>query len=429
MISHLLALGAGLATAGSPCILPMLPLLLAASVAPAASGVAHAGSDARSPAPSRWRPLAIVLGFVAAFSAAAWLLGASARVLGVPPQHWRTGAIVVMLGMGLMLLWPSLLARLMQPLGGLADVAHRLGQRAGAGLLGGVLLGMSLGLLWTPCAGPVLASVLALIATEPQAPQALGLLVAYALGAGLPMLALAYGGQAVLARTRGLMRHAERVRQAFGAMVVLTAAAMWTGADVRAAAWLSRSVSLWPVDAWAGDSVGGGAIGASVRESGNASSRSAPVPQAAPPLVGIAQWLNSPPLNLDKLRGHVVLVEFWTFACVNCLHTVPHIERWHRRFQSQGLVVIGVHTPEFAFERDPAQVRAAVARLGISYPVALDNDYATWQAWHNAAWPALYLIDTQGRIVWRHVGEGDDALIEARIQALLQAAQAPAQPG
>jgi len=132
---------------------------------------------------------------------------------------------------------------------------------------------------------------------------------------------------------------------------------------------------------------------------------------------------------LDKLRGHVVLVEFWTFACVNCLHTVPHIERWHRRFQSQGLVVIGVHTPEFAFERDPAQVRAAVARLGISYPVALDNDYATWQAWHNAAWPALYLIDTQGRIVWRHVGEGDDALIEARIQALLQAAQAPAQPG
>jgi len=216
MISHLLALGAGLATAGSPCILPMLPLLLAASVAPAASGVAHAGGDARSPAPSRWRPLAIVLGFVAAFSAAAWLLGASARVLGVPPQHWRTGAIVVMLGMGLMLLWPSLLARLMQPLGGLADVAHRLGQRAGAGLLGGVLLGMSLGLLWTPCAGPVLASVLALIATEPQAPQALGLLVAYALGAGLPMLALAYGGQAVLARTRGLMRHAERVRQAFG---------------------------------------------------------------------------------------------------------------------------------------------------------------------------------------------------------------------
>jgi len=412
MISHLLALGAGLATAGSPCILPMLPLLLAASVAPAAPGAAEArhdeGDQARRQATSRWRPVAIVLGFVGAFSAAAWLLGASAHVLGVSPQHWRSGAIVVMLTMGLMLMWPSVLARLMQPLGGLADVAHRLGQRAGVGLLGGALLGMSLGLLWTPCAGPVLASVLALIATEPQAPQALGLLVAYALGAGLPMLALAYGGQAMMARTRGLMRHAERVRQVFGALVVLTAASMWTGADVRAAAWLSRSVSLWPVDAWAAESVGS-------RSSGLASA-----PQAAPPLLGIAQWLNSPPLALDRLRGHVVLVEFWTFACVNCLHTVPHIERWHRRYQSQGLVVIGVHTPEFAFEREPAQVRAAVSRLGISYPVALDNDYATWRAWRNEAWPALYLIDTQGRIVWRHVGEGDEALIDAHIQTLLK---------
>lgn len=140
----------------------------------------------------------------------------------------------------------------------------------------------------------------------------------------------------------------------------------------------------------------------------------------APELVGISRWFNTPPLSLAGLRGKVVLVDFWTLGCSNCIHTLPHVQAWHRRYKDQGLVVIGVHTPEFAFEREPANVQAAIQRFGLGYPVALDNDSRTWNAWHNAYWPALYLIDKQGRVVYQHVGEGAYDLTEARIQQALQ---------
>lgn len=143
--------------------------------------------------------------------------------------------------------------------------------------------------------------------------------------------------------------------------------------------------------------------------------------RAAPELVGLGPWFNSPPLQLSALRGRVVLVDFWTHGCSNCIHTLPHVQRWHQRYQSQGLVVIGVHSPEFPSEREPANVQAAIRRHGLGYPIALDNDFRTWNAWRNAYWPALYLIDKQGRVVYEHVGEGAYERIEARIQEALRA--------
>jgi cytochrome c biogenesis protein CcdA/thiol-disulfide isomerase/thioredoxin len=391
VLQILLALGAGIATAASPCILPMLPLLLGAS----ATRSNAMGAD------SHYRPLFIVLGFIVSFASTALLFGATTRVLGLSQQVLRNASIAVLLISGILLVSPTLLERAMAPFGRLADLAQRLGNRAGAGHAGGLLLGVSLGLLWTPCAGPVLASVLALIATDQQSQHAASMLVAYSVGAGLPMLAIAYGGRAVTARARGMARNTGAIRQIFGGMVIVTAAAMYFHVDVGAVAWLSRLFS------------------------GNSDQASAEIGKAtigdrAPEFSGIDNWFNSSPLTMAQLRGKVVLVDFWTYDCINCVNTLPHIKRWNELYKKQGLAVVGVHTPEFSFERETDNLRAAIARWGIEYPVAQDNGFRTWAAWHNEYWPAVYLVSREGRVVFKHVGEGDYARIEQQIQDALK---------
>jgi thiol-disulfide isomerase/thioredoxin len=319
------------------------------------------------------------------------LFGASVRVLGVTQGALRQGAIVALWVFGALLLWPALAERAMAPLGGVADWAARRGMAPGT--WGGLGLGLTLGLLWTPCAGPVLAGILALVAAQSDAAQAAALLLAYSLGSGLPMLGIAHGGQTVLQRTRALARHAGAIRQGFGAIVIVAASAMHWGWDTAAAAWVADRMSS---PAWAQQGGSG-------------------PPDVAPEFSGITAWLNSPPLTMQGLRGQVVLVDFWTHACINCIRTLPQLVRWHERYAAQGLVIVGVHTPEFSFERDTAGVQAAIRRHGIRYPVAQDNGFRTWSAYRNQYWPALYLVDREGRIVFRHVGEGDEAAIERQI--------------
>ena len=389
MLQSMLALGAGVATVASPCILPILPLLLGAALGPAG------GSAARA---ARLRPLFIVLGFVLSFAVAALLFGASTRVLGLSQDMLRNASIVVLLVFGVLLSWPALLERAMLPLGRLADLGQRLGDRAGASHGGALLLGMSLGLLWTPCAGPVLASVLALVASEQQPLQAASLLVLYAVGAGLPMLAIAYGGQTATRQVRALAQHAAAVRRVFGVLVVATAAAMFWQVDAQVAAWLSRGFPVGSASA----------------------SESSPASDIAPEFMGIDRWFNSAPLSMEGLRGKVVLVDFWTYACVNCIHTLPHLKQWQERYRDQGLVVVGVHTPEFAFEHEAGNLQSAIERLGIVYPVAQDNRYRTWNAWGTQYWPSAYLVDRTGKVVFRHVGEGDYDAVERQIQQALR---------
>jgi cytochrome c biogenesis protein CcdA/thiol-disulfide isomerase/thioredoxin len=368
------AFGAGLATVASPCVLPLLPALL--------------GSSWGRPDP--WRPPLIVLGFIGAFSALALAFGASATALGLSAGAVRDVAAVLLLAMGVLLLWPALWEKLSLPLGRVADVAQRFGQ--GGGRLGALALGASLGALWTPCAGPALASILALVASATEPGQAAALLVAYAAGAGGPMLAVAYGGQRLAQRLRSWAGAAVRFRQALGVLIMAVAGASL--ADV-SSAWVAALSG--PAESAAGKVVG----------------------LTAPELPRTGAWLNSPPLQLQNLRGQAVLIDFWTWDCVNCLRSVPVIERLHQRYAARGLVVIGVHTPEFAHERPLGGVRAAVRRLGLHYPVVQDNDYRIWQSFGNRYWPAAWLIDKQGRIVYRHEGEGGEAELAAAIEGAL----------
>jgi cytochrome c biogenesis protein CcdA/thiol-disulfide isomerase/thioredoxin len=393
-----LALTAGIATIASPCVLPVLPLLLGA-------GSGAPGAAARE----RWRPPAVVAGFVLGFVGLTLLFGGTAHVAGIPAEALRTSAALVMLAAGVLMLLPAWGERAFAPAERLASALQRWLPGGRPGPAGSVLLGATLGLSWAPCAGPVLAAILALVAGA-QPGDAAPLLTAYGLGAGLPMLAIAFGGQWAMDRLKPLARHARRVRQGLGAMVVLVAVAMLARWDAPAVAWLTDKVSGSVSPSWIADA---GASTATPTTLANGA--------PAPELAGIEAWLNSEPLRLAELRGKVVLLDFWTFGCVNCIRTLPNVRSWHARYATQGLVVIGVHTPEFAHERPLPALRDAVARHGLRYPIAQDNAYRSWNAYGVRYWPAQILIDRDGRIAWRHYGEGGEADTEARIRALLQA--------
>src|ERR1700674_3124732 len=386
-----LALLAGLLTIASPCILPVMPILLGTS----------------ADRPDRVRPLFIIAGFSLTFASFAMLLGAVSSTVHVAQQALRNTGIVLLALSGLLRLWPRpydwLVAHLQQPLQRLWPAVSP-GVQTSSGNAGGFVLGMSLGAVWTPCAGPVLASILVLV-VKAQDLEWSGLLLAlYAFGAAIPMLAIIYGGQYATHRVRLVARHAHRLQQVFGMLVMLTALAIYLQYDILSKLKTVATVAMFAVIA----ATSSAAIASPLRNS---------VP--APEFTGIEKWLNSDPLTIKQLQGKVVLVDFWTYTCINCVNTLPYVKNWNQKYKDQGLVVIGVHTPEYPFERNTDNVRTAIKRFGISFQVAQDNQYATWSAYDNQYWPAFYLIDKKGQVVYTHFGEGDYAETEATIKALL----------
>jgi cytochrome c biogenesis protein CcdA/thiol-disulfide isomerase/thioredoxin len=396
-----IAFVAGMVTAISPCVLPVLPIVFAGS----------AGGGAR-------RPYAIVAGLVLSFTLFTLVATAILAALGLPADLLRNIAIGVVMAVGLSLVVPRLGALLERPF-------RALGRRRPGDVGGGFLLGVSLGLLFTPCAGPIIAAVAAVAATERFTVSAVIVTLAYAVGAGLVLLVLALLARRGLG-VSALRRRGPAVRRALGAVVVGVAVLMALGVDTqlqtkvpgytRALQGLEESAAAATrIDDLTGrESRVAAAPDAGLRDFGE-----------APELAGIQLWLNSEPLTLAGLRGKVVLVDFWTYSCVNCLRTLPFLERWDGAYRDDGLVVVGVHTPEFAFEREPANVRQAVRDLGIRYPVALDPDFATWNAWGNRYWPAKYLIDRRGHVRFAHFGEGEYEQTEAAIRALLAEPELP----
>jgi thiol-disulfide isomerase/thioredoxin len=298
-----------------------------------------------------------------------------------------------------------------------------LGRRNPGGMGGGFLLGVSLGLLFTPCAGPVIAAVAVLAATQRFSIEGVLVTLAYALGAGLVLLLIAIGAQRGMS-LQALRSRAPRIRQALGGLVVAVAILMALGLDVKLAAHVpgyTKALQGLEESAAAQDRIDRLLAG----ESHFQGSRLQDYGQA-PDFQGISQWLNSQPLTLASLRGKVVLIDFWTYSCVNCIRTLPYVKGWYETYRDSGLVVVGVHTPEFAFEHVPGNVEEAVRSFGIDYPVALDNDFATWSAWGNRYWPAEYYVDRQGHVRYAHFGEGDYAETEKIIRTLLAEKDLPA---
>jgi len=386
----LLALTAGILTIAAPCIILPLPILLGASVG-------------RS---SKARPFFITLGFVVTFAVLGISLNLLVQHFSFNPGLLRDGAAVLLALFGIFMIWPTPWERLSAHASGLIGWAGRRGQNAGSGNLGGFFLGLLIGIVWAPCAGPVLGTILTLVAQNSDLGRAASLLTAYAIGAGLPMLAVAYGGQALTTRIKGLAKHSVRLQQVFGIIIILVAAAVYFQYDTYLEA---KLLTFWPAP-------------------GTTASAPASVTLGnygpAPELAGLTGWLNSPPLTIASLKGKVVLVDFWTYSCINCIRTLPYTTKLYQDYKDKGLVVIGVHTPEFAFEKDHDNVAKALQQFGITYPVAQDNDYQTWNAFHNNYWPADYLIDQNGNIVYYHFGEGDYDVMENAVRELLGMAPA-----
>ena len=390
---------AGIVTAISPCVLPVLPIVFAGG----ATG-------------DRRRPYAIVAGLVWSFTLFTLVATALLSALGLPDDLLRNIAIVVVLLVGISLLWPRLGAIVERPF-------QALGRRNPGGMGGGFLLGVSLGLLFTPCAGPVIAAVAVLAATQRFSVQGVLVTFAYALGAGVVFLLLAIGAQRGMT-LRSVRSRAPRIRQALGGLIVAVAIVMALGLDTKLAAHVpgyTRALQGLEESAAAQDRIDSLLAG----ESHFQGSKLQDYGQA-PEFQGISQWLNSKPLTLASLRGKVVLIDFWTYSCVNCIRTLPYVKRWYDTYRDAGLVVVGVHTPEFAFEHVPGNVEKAVQSFGIDYPVALDNDFGTWTAWGNRYWPAEYYIDRQGHVRYAHFGEGDYAGTEKVIRTLLAEKNLPA---
>ncbi len=378
----------GLALIVSPCILPVLPLVLAAS----ADG-------------GKRRPYGIITGFVFSFALFAIAARHIVTALGIDLDIIRDVSLVLLALFGLVLLSSKLSASFSRLTQGAANFGNQMAASGGDGLLSGMMIGALIGLVWTPCAGPILAAVLVQVIRQQSDLAGYLIIFSFAIGAGLPMLLIAMTGRKIMNKLGFFTRHADAVRRGFGVLILLSVAYIASGVDAQT---LFTSAENRPAR-----------NGALALHDAPELQDGLEQPYEAPQIAGIEAWLNSSPLDMQALKGKVVLIDFWTYSCINCVRTLPYLTEWDQKYRDQGLVIIGVHTPEFEFEKKRANVEAAIAQHGIRYPVALDNRFGTWDSFKNRYWPAHYLIDRDGRVVYQHFGEGKYAETENNIRYLL----------
>jgi cytochrome c biogenesis protein CcdA/thiol-disulfide isomerase/thioredoxin len=410
---------AGLLAGISPCILPVLPVVLVAGAAPSAVSPSAVSPGASLPRAGVRRPMAVVAGLALSFSLLILVGSEIISLLHLPQDSLRDAGIALLILVGFGYLIPPLGTLLERPFA-------RVGTRRPGGSAGGFVLGLALGVLYVPCAGPVLAALTVVGATHRVGLTAVILTAAFAVGTAVPLLAVAVAGDQLSGRVAAIRRHAPRVRQLGGAVLVAMAVAIAADAFTGLQRELPGYSTALQGSARIRQQLNAltGAPHTSLTQC-NANATTLVNCGPAPNFRGITAWLNTPggrPLSLRQLRGKVVLVDFWTYSCINCQRTLPHVEAWYRDYAKYGFVVVGVHTPEFAFEHVVSNVRAQAASLGVRYPVAIDDNYATWNAYDNEYWPADYLIDASGDVRHVHFGEGDYATTEQLIRQLLVAA-------
>src|SRR5689334_8033531 len=411
----LIGLVGGIITGLSPCVLPVLPVVLLGGGSAAAPGAEL------DPEAARRRPYLVVLGLTLSFAVFTLFGSLVLASLQLPADaiRWLGLGLLVLVGLGL----------LVPPLGHLLERPfYRFPQRITGTGRNGFVLGIALGAVFVPCAGPVLAAITVAGATGHIGLRTIGLTLGFAVGTAIPLLAFALAGRGMTRRLGAFRRHQGAVRAVSGAVVMVLAVGLtFNLADI-----IQRDIPNYfeslgnSLEKGAARAQGGGSVslqdcqtaalygGAGLEKCG-----------PAPAFNGIEQWLNTPggqPVSLASLKGKVVLVDFWAYSCINCQRELPHVEAWAKDYAAAGLEVVGVHTPEYAFEHVPSNVAAGVRRLGLTFPVALDNAYGTWDAYGNQSWPATYLIDASGQIRHVSVGEGDYGREEQLIRQLLTAA-------
>lgn len=410
----------GLITGVSPCILPVLPVIFF-------SGAQDAGGDPASEdaRPQRLRPYRVIVGLVLSFSLVTLIGSTLLSLLGLPQDAIRWVALAALVAIGLGLIFPRFEQLLERPFARIPQ--KQIGQRGN-----GFGVGLALGVLYVPCAGPVLAAIVVAGATASIGTGTVVLTCAFAIGAALPLLIFALAGRRVAQRVAAFRRRQREIRIAAGIVTIGLAVALVFNLP----ALLQQAIPDYTAalqNKFAGDQRVreklnlGGIVNDQNAQLSHCSNGATELENCgpAPDLKGIAGWLNTPggaPIDLKSLRGKVVLIDFWAYSCINCQRAIPHVVGWYRAYHDDGFEVIGVHTPEYAFEKVPGNVAKGAADLGIKYPIALDNGYSTWTNYRNRYWPAEYLIDANGTV--RHIkfGEGDYDVTERLIRQLISRA-------
>ncbi|MEK7595358.1 MAG: cytochrome c biogenesis protein DipZ [Patescibacteria group bacterium] len=408
---------AGIITVLSPCILPVLPIILTSSV-----GGINTGKS---------RPIGVVVGFILSFTFFTLFLSTIVRISGIPAETLRLVSILVVAGFGLSLLIPKfqlVIENLFSKLS--SGMPNNQGK---TGFRGGLIIGLSIGLLWTPCVGPILASVISLAITGTVTLDAFLITLAYSLGTAIPMFLIILGGQNALRRVPWLLSNLGQIQKLFGIIMIITAIGIFFNVDRRFQTYILNTFPQY------GTGLTKFEDNELIREQLDKKSTNEIKKEdmgkpmfkllnnkgvKASEIIAGGIWFNSEPLTLEQLKGKVVIIDFWTYSCINCQRTLPYLKDWNEKYKDKGLVIIGVHAPEFEFEKSEKNVAQAIKDFKLTYPIVQDNDFSTWKAYNNRYWPAKYFIDKEGYIRYTHFGEGEYDESEKVIQELLKEAGA-----
>lgn len=404
---------AGVVTILSPCILPILPIILSSSIGTQEIGKA--------------RPFGVITGFILSFTFFTLFLSTIVKFSGIPAESLRIFSVVVIALFGASMLIPKFQLWTELLFSRLSQFMPQSQNKTGFG--GGILIGLSLGLLWTPCVGPILASVISLAITGSVNLDAVFITLAYSLGTAIPMFFIMVAGQTALRKAPWLLRNSGLIQKIFGVLMILTAAAIFFNLDRKFQTVVLNTFPNYgsgltkfediPLIQNALDSLNGGSLDKDSLGKPMFDMTDKKNGPPAPELIPGGKWFNSEPLTIKDLKGKVVIVDFWTYSCINCQRTFPYLKTWTAKYADKGLVIIGVHSPEFEFEKSEKNLEKAIKDFGITYPVMQDNDFATWKAYKNRYWPAKYILDKDGQIRYTHFGEGAYDETEKVIQELL----------
>lgn len=394
---------AGIVTILSPCILPILPIVLSGGLT----------NDKK-------RPIGIILGFIISFTFFTLFLSSIVGLLGIPADTLRISSILIvgLFGLGLML--PQMQKKLESVFSKLSTIIPSSGQHKG--FFGGIIIGLSIGLLWTPCVGPILASVISLALSGSVTGEAFFITLSYSLGTAIPMFFIMMTGRALFQKAPWLLSKTSAIQKAFGVVMLFTALSIFLNFDRKFQTFILNIFPKYGTGLTKFEDSAFKNISLNPLSLDDLDKEEDLLPKyaAAPEIIPGGQWFNSEPLTVASLRGKVILVDFWTYTCINCQRTLPYLREWYGKYSKDGLVIIGVHTPEFEFEKSASNLQEAIEDFQLTYPIVQDNNYSTWTAYNNHYWPAKYIIDKDGIIRYFHFGEGKYDETEKMIQKLLE---------